>query len=299
MTLTRRLLFAVWPPLPIWKGLDIGVGVVVIYSLIVEFICDHWDIKTSQNASFLNLFNVLLLSVLLAFRNLQAYDRWWEARKLWGQLINDSRNLALKVKNYIAQSESERYQSGLLIHRFALALKYHLRDRRRGIAAPQFAEPGKTIQHWPAHIADRIFAQLRGWQTQSRMSDGQLIVIDPHARALMDVCGACERIQSSPVPLSYRSLLRHGTLLYLLSAPWLMADDYDYWSVLLNGLIAYFVLGIELTAESIEDPFGTDGDDLELTRYCETIRTSVEEILDVRLPAPDATVEIPANLAKT
>ncbi|MFO0851106.1 MAG: bestrophin family ion channel [Gemmataceae bacterium] len=80
----------------------------------------------------------------------------------------------------------------------------------------------------------------------------------------MDVCGACERIKTSPIPLSYRSLLRHGLLLYLLSTPWLIADQLGWATVPVMTLMTYFLLGIELTAEEVEEPFGRDGDDLAL-----------------------------------
>jgi putative membrane protein len=95
----------------------------------------------------------------------------------------------------------------------------------------------------------------------------------------MDVCGACERIRSSPVPLSYRSLLRHGTVLYLVSAPWFMTAEYGYWAIAVVSLMAYFLLGTELTAEDVEEPFGRDADDLALSSYCDTVRKSCAEVL--------------------
>ena len=128
-----------------------------------------------------------------------------------------------------------------------------------------------------------MFAALRDWRRAGRLTDIDALVIDPHARALMDVCGACERIKSSPVPLSYRAMLRHGTILYLATAPWFLASDYGYWAVPVVALLTYFLLGIELTAEDVEEPFGKDGDDLELGRFCETVRQSAEQILDVDL----------------
>ena len=107
----------------------------------------------------------------------------------------------------------------------------------------------------------------------------QVLWLDPHVRGLMDVCGACERILHSPIPQSYRALLRHGLVLYLVSAPWFVADQLGYWSVPAIGILTYFLLGIELTAEVVENPFGTEGDDLELASYCETIRRSLDQIV--------------------
>ena len=95
----------------------------------------------------------------------------------------------------------------------------------------------------------------------------------------MDVCGACERIKTTPVPQSYRSLLRHGLVLYLLSTPWLVGDQLLWWTVPSEALPAYFLLGIELTSEDVEEPFGRDGDDLVLAAYRDNIRRSVDEVL--------------------
>jgi putative membrane protein len=174
------------------------------------------------------------------------------------------------VKAFAQLPAEEGRLAGVLLYDFALELKQHLRDRRSG-------------HHRPVDVARAIYALLRDWQNQKKLTEFDMLMLDPHVRALMDICGACERIQTTPVPLSYRSLLRHGTILYLASAPWFMAGEFGYWSVAVVGLIAYFLLGTELTAESIEEPFGLAGDDLELAKYCETIRKSVQEILQIEL----------------
>lgn len=266
-----------WPPLPVWRRLDLGVAAVMLYTLIVEVIVDRVRLSTPNWMGNISFVNAVLLGVLLAFRNKEAYERWWEARKLWGQLVNDARNLALKIKSLCQIQEEHRRTAAGHIYGFAVALKEHLWNRSHGTPSPT---------HQPAAVAADCYAMLRHWRQAGSISDFELLLLDLHARGMMDICGACERIQSSPVPLSYRSLLRHGTLLYLISAPWFMAGEFGYWSIAVVGLIGYFLLGIELTAESVEAPFGLDGDDLELARFCETIRLSVNEILDASLPMP-------------
>lgn len=258
----RRL----WPELPIWRGLDFGVLLVMIYAVTIEVVVQQFAIKAPKWIGDFNVVNAILLGVLLAFRNKEAYERWWEGRKLWGQLINESRNFALKLDAYLAPGGAERQTAARLVDAFAYALKLHLRDRPR--------------THEPARLAGELMKALQTW----KLSDVERLMLDPHVRGLMDVCGACERIQSSPVPQSYRSLLRHGTIIYLASAPWFLAGEFGFWGVAIVGLIAYFLLGTELTAESIENPFGTGGDDLLLSNYCETIRQSLTDILQAKLP---------------
>jgi len=280
-----RWCLAFWPPLPVWKRLDVSVLVVALYSLVVELIVDNLlPARPPKWIGEMAVVNAVLLGVLLGFRNREAYERWWEARKLWGQLINDSRNLCLKVASLVNPPTEERQAFARLVIGFAVALKRHLRVAQPLQTVPGFDSDPATPTHVPAHLAGRVFEQLKVWKVAGKISEMEFLALDPHARALMDVCGACERIRSSPVPLSYRALLRHGTVLYLLSAPWFMSAEYGYWAIAIVCLMAYFLLGTELTAENVEQPFGDDADDLTLTTFCETIRKSCTEVLGVELP---------------
>jgi putative membrane protein len=279
-----RWWFAFWPPLPVWRRLDASVLAVAVYTLIVELVVQLLPARPPKWIGELAVVNAVLLGVLLAFRNKEAYDRWWEARKLWGQLINDSRNLAVKVAVLVNPPAGERAEFARLVVGFAVALKLHLRGGWPLQAVPGFEADPAAPAHVPAHLAGRVYERLNGWKAAGNITDVEFLAIDPHARALLDVCGACERVRSSPVPLSYRSLLRHGTILYLLTAPWFMAAEYGFWAIAVVSLMAYFLLGTELTAENVEEPFGRDRDDLTLTSYCDTIRKSCDEVLGVELP---------------
>jgi len=95
----------------------------------------------------------------------------------------------------------------------------------------------------------------------------------------LDVCGACERIRNTPLPASYLSLLRHGLVLGFLFTPWALVQTLELWIIPMLSVAVYFLFGIELTAEAVEQPFGYDGDDLTLEAYCETIRNSTADIL--------------------
>ena len=95
----------------------------------------------------------------------------------------------------------------------------------------------------------------------------------------MEICGACEKIRNTPLPSSYRALLRHGIAIYLAVSPFYLIEDIDIAGLPMFLLAAYFLLGMELVAEEIEEPFGEGGDNLPLERYCMTIETSVREIL--------------------
>ncbi len=270
---------AVWPPLPVWRRLDAAVFAVIVYTAGIATYFEFARPHLPNWSGLTTLSNTIVLGVLLQFRNRESYDRWWEARRLWGQLVNDSRNLCLKVATLPGLASDDRGELGHLVVGFAVALKNHLRGGKPLQAVPGFEADPIAAAHVPLEFATRTMALLRTWRIAGKVTEIDLLLLDPHARGQSDVLGACERIKSTPLPLSYRSLLRHGLVLYLLTSPWMIVDEIGWWGIPAIALMAYFMLGIELTAEDVEEPFGRDGDDLTLSTYCETIRKSVDAVL--------------------
>ena len=95
----------------------------------------------------------------------------------------------------------------------------------------------------------------------------------------MDICGGCERIRNTPVPSSYRALLYYGIFLILVLAPVFLVQEAGYWSVPTMAILTYFVGGVGIVANHIEEPFGEDAEDLPLEDYCRTIEDSVGQEL--------------------
>ncbi len=251
----------------------------MVYTVSVGMVINHsswarWTWGTEWAA-----LSGLVLGTLLAFRNKEAYDRWWEGRKLWGQLVNDTRTLALQIRAHARVGPEEQRRMGELLHGFALALKGHLRNEQLPPALPGVQLLSPAPSHLPLHLAEEIHLTLGRWNHEGRL-DGTIIPLGWTARGLMDVCGACERIRHTPVPSSYRALLRHGILVYILITPWTILMDVPLLEgVGVTAVSFYFLLGIELTAEEVEEPFGTEKDDLPLETYCDTIGGSMRQIL--------------------
>jgi putative membrane protein len=227
--------------------------------------------------------NGLTLGFLIAFRNHQAYDRWWEARKLWGQLINENRNLCLKVRSIAGIDAAEREAVGRLMIAFAGALKDHLRRRDGSDEDRSRASAAAAPSHRPSRLAGELYETVAQWQREGRLDGWGLLWLDEHVKSLMDICGACERIRNTPLSSSYRALLRHGIAIYLAVAPFYLIEDTGIAGLPVFIMAAYFLLGIELVAEEIEEPFGAGGDNLPLERYCSTIDSSVREILGIKV----------------
>ena len=146
-----------------------------------------------------------------------------------------------------------------------------------------FQDASDDPEHVPAYLSQAIYGQLETWRRAGQIGEIELLFLDRHAAALMDICGGCERIRKTPISFSYRRFLRQVIALYLLTLPWGLARDLGIWTVPSVAMIGYFMIGIELLAEDIEDPFGLHVDDLRLDELCGGIERSIREIAQARL----------------
>lgn len=224
-----------------------------------------------------SLFAGIILSMLLVFRTNSAYDRWWEGRRAWGQLVNDLRNLSIKYYEFVRPNLQEREIFAALLIRFAVGMKDHLRllDSSHS-RAPECDNP---VSEHPMLIVEEIYAVLDQKRREGRLNDLMFNVVDPHARALLDILGACERIATSPITESHKSIILHIIVTYLLFVSFALAPDFGMWSVPVVLVGAYMVLGLEIVAEEKEHPFGTAEEDLPLDRICNNIERSVNKLL--------------------
>jgi putative membrane protein len=268
-----------WPPPPIASRLWPAVLLASLYSGIVFLICDRFELGHPAWAEEVGVLNVLIVSVLVGFRTRAAYDRWWEGRRLWGELTNEIRNLCVKAAAYARVNGEERHELARILAAFPTALMRNLRGPVQLSELPGFAKAAECPAHVPLYLADRVAARVAAWRASGALDGHSHQMLDNHISALMNVCGGCERIRNTPLPGSYLALLRHGLILSFLAAPWHLAISLGVWSIVVQAVLVYFLFGVELMAEGVEQPFAFDPDDLPLERYCETIRASVESIL--------------------
>ncbi len=224
------------------------------------------------------------ISMLLVFRTNSAYDRWWEARKLWGQLVNISRNLAIKMAAILPADDGQgRAEVARLLGGFAQALHLHLRSEETRLALDagtivplDGVDPAK---HVPAQIAARLHTRVHAAYRSGVITGDQLISLSSDLTGLMDVCGGCERIKNTPIPYSYSSFLKKFIVIYSLTLPFGFVFSLGYLAIPVVVFIFYVLASLELIAEEIEDPFGGDVNDLPLGRLSEIIAHSARELL--------------------
>ncbi len=253
-----------------------GVGLYSALPVCKEYSswANLWDIPSSFHANL-----TLVLGCLLVFRTNTAYARWWEARTLWGGLVNASRNLAAKIGQLVNLPRAEVEAAERDIVAFSHALKDHLRDGASSDRLPGFQGEIVRANHLPAHLISRRYAALRQWKKEGYIDGDELRVIDSDLVRFLDICGGCERIRNTRVVRSYRHFGRQSVLIYLLTFPWALVQDFGWWTIPISTIMAYFMIGLEVVAEHVEQPFGYDEDDLDLDRICISIERSVKEII--------------------
>ena len=273
--------------MPVFKRIWLYLALMGLYTVIAHFLIDKsLTVQLLKDAVSIAGAN-LILGLLLVFRTNSAYERWSEGRRLWGQLVNESRSISLKVSRYLKVPDQEKDEFGELVVSFAFALKHHLRDSVPTLDLPGIKPSDELLSaHVPVHVTDKLYQILFSWYQRGLIDSIILGSLDRHLSAFMDVTGACERIRSTPLALSYRAFIRQGIALNLLALPLYSASALPLvWSVPLTMIASYFLIGLELIAEEIEDPFGHDSDDLPLDTICERITTSVHEIMRREPPA--------------
>jgi ion channel-forming bestrophin family protein len=225
-----------------------------------------------------------VISLLLVFRTNTAYERWWEGRKLWGDLVNNSRNLMLKINAFVPDDKKELKKNfRILITNYSFALKEHLRG---GFKAELLEEhPGlslkdlKAVNHTPNKIAQQMYLDVDALVKQNIISEEKLIILNEELRSFTNVAGACERIKKTPIPYSYSTFIKRVIFLYIVTLPLGLIPDLKWGTIPIVLFVFYAFASLELLAEEIEDPFGHERNDLPTDELANTIKKNLVEIV--------------------
>ncbi|MBK8291055.1 MAG: hypothetical protein IPK96_08960 [Flammeovirgaceae bacterium] len=226
----------------------------------------------------------IVLGLFLVFRTNSSYDRWWEGRKLWGSLVNNTRNLALKINAFLDPADSEsRVWFAKMIPNFVFSVKEHLRKGSKlselEIVDDRFLENLEGINHVPNRLSSMMYLRVNTLYKKNQISGDQLFLMDKELKEFTDILGACERIRNTPIPYNYSMYIKQFIFIYLITLPFGFVTTSGYLTVPIVMLITFVLLSVELIAEEIEDPFGRDINDLPTDELAEKIRGNVNEIL--------------------
>ncbi len=258
-----------------------------VYSTVVCYLyLDYFqfpDITFHPSIAMHSLLGIVL-GLFLVFRTNTAYDRWWEGRRLWGMMVNSARNLALKLGAYVSKdSVEDREWFARMIANFVYATKENL---RQGVqlselqpVSEDFFDDLKKYKHKPNRLWLLMYDRVNLLYTRGDLTGDQLINLDKELKDLIDIMGGCERIRNTPIPYSYMMYIKKFIFIYVITLPFGFLTDSGYFTILIVMLITFVLMSVELIAEEIEDPFGTDPNDLPTDELSHKIKDNVAEIL--------------------
>jgi putative membrane protein len=261
---------------------------VCIYSWLIAYLeLEYFNLSQNSHVKNITIMHTLLsfvISMLLVFRTNTAYDRWWEGRKLWGSLVNSSRNLALKLNAILDPADQNtRKYFRKIIPMYASVLSHHLHSEQTRLALDEKEHPELEYldknKHVPNQVAALIIHRINRMYVEGSIKGDQLIILNKEMDSFTDVCGACERIKNTPIPYSYSTFLKKFIFFYVMSLPLSMVFSLGYLTIPVVAFIFYVLASLELIAEEIEDPFGGDENDLPTQKIADNIKRHIGEIL--------------------
>lgn len=267
------------------------IAVVALFSAVVKLLyhTDYIDLSAITMAPFA-VFGIAL-SLFLGFRNNASYDRWWEARRHWGQLVYDVRSLGRTTETLIGADHPER--KGLLND--VLAFSHFLRGSLRKTSATQDAARfiGDELAEQAATTANPADFMLRnmGQRLGILYRDGDIDsigvrILDERLTAIAAVQAANERIANTPLPFAYSLLVHRTAYLYCFLIPFGLASSVGWFAPLFSVVVAYVFFGLDALSAELENPYGCEQNDLPLNALCRVNEISVAEALNETPPQP-------------
>jgi putative membrane protein len=266
-------------------GKIIGIALLSVTVLLLD---QHVVTLPHISIGAMSIFGVAL-SLFLGFRNNAAYDRWWEARKLWGSMIADVRNLGRHMCVFVGKGTDREHILSCAVA-FAHLHRGFLRDVdvRDDIIGWIGEEKAAAMiaRKNPADAALRSMADQIGKliERDAISGFGQMTISQTLSSLALAQAG-CERIVTTPLPFVYSLLVRRTTYLYCWLLPFALIESTSWFAPIFSAVVAYVFFGLQAVTNELELPFRNVQNGLPLDAFCRTIEISVSEALDRPSPA--------------
>ncbi len=273
----------------IWKVLLVSI---VLATLVTMNHGDLFRLKITLTAIPFTLIG-LPLAIFLGFRNNAAYDRYCEGRKLWGEIVLQTRNFSRQCLTLIEYAEPVRIESDLndvrarMIVR-TIAFSHALRHLLRDTDAISELKPLLLENEWhqirktsniPDYLMHQMGRDLRQCMDEERVDGCLAASIDASISAMSGAAAACERIKSTPIPFSYTLMLHRTAYLYCFLLPFGLVDTIGFMTPFVVGIVAYTFFGLDALGDEIEEPFGNAPNDLALDAICRAIEINLRDAM--------------------
>jgi len=232
----------------------------------------------------------LTLAIFLGFRNGTSYSRFWEARTLWGSLLNETRTLVRQVLT-LADAPAEANVPTMRLIAFVHALRHQLRGTDAAADLARLLPPGdcarlQAARFKPAMLLLMVGEWMRGQRQEGRLDPMLAQSMEVPLGRLTEALGGCERIANTPIPFTYSVIIHRTIYLYCVLLPFGLVDAIGPMTPVVVAFIAYTFFALEALGAEIEEPFGTDANDLALDAMSRTIESTLREMLGEPQPVP-------------
>ncbi len=279
--LTESVILAILPWVILWGGYGFLISLLNYSGHLAKL---NTELKAIPNIVIsLNI----VLSLLLIFRTNTAHDRFWEARKLWGGMVNTVRNLARRICIVIEERQpedrTEKEAVLRLVVAFAVAMKLHLRREAVNSELASLMSDSKyytlqDVNHPPLKIAYWIGDYFQHQHDRQCVDVMELNALHLLLDEMVNLLGGCERILKTPVPLVYTITLKMLLTFYFLLLPWELVSGLTWWTGPILAFLSSILLGVDEIGAEIEEPFGHDPNDLPLDAICKTMLRNIDDI---------------------
>jgi putative membrane protein len=280
-----KQVFSIWRLL---KGIWVGVVAVTAYATLVFYLFSY------QNWHFLSFpisITTILgtaLSLLLGFRTNSAYDRWWEARKCWGEIVNDSRTLVRQAKAFIEAPASEKDELVSNISHLQIAWCYALSNSLRGNQVLVYADLHLTTEEHeyvsaqdniPNAILNLIQFKMAGLHDSAKIKTLLYQNIDDTLRRLCDAMGKCERIKNTVFPTQYSFFVHLVIFIFTLVLPMGLVESIGRIAIPITFIISFLFFYVEWIAYIMQNPFENGPNDIPMTSMSRNIEINLLQLV--------------------
>lgn len=276
---------------------------VIIYSSAIALVYNYFHVTRITIPISVPMILGTVISMLLAFRSSQAYDRWWEARMIWGSIVNDSRSLARQVLTFIDNNynseEIEAFRENFIRRQIAwcYSLGQSLRDESavkgldRLLTKRELAYTARysnvPVSLMELHSRDLSYALEQGWLNQF-----QQVEIDRTVTRLTDSMGRCERIKNTVFPATYSLYIHFAMNVFIIMLPFALIGFFGIMEIPMVVVISALFMLIEKMAIHLQDPFEGKPTDTPMTAISKNIERDLKQMMnDHQIPesVPDVT----------
>ena len=228
------------------------------------------------------------IAILLGFRTSAAYERWWEARKIWGGIVNDSRTLIRQANGFFYSGE-QKMQDVRKLAKYQIAFNYALSTSLRKLpisseAKRYLSEEDYSKIHRQLNVPNAILKLMEDHLAklfeQSKINAYHFGVMDKTLKDICDHMGMGERIKSTVFPVHYSFFIRLSIIIFALLLPLEIVEYMGVLTIPITFVTITFISVIESIANYLQDPFENRAADIGMTTICRTIEINLLQMTE-------------------